>query len=88
MSAIEKFVEALKKDDVIGAFAIVKEECSNRARVVTEQTQMSVAESFKMTPIQEKEEEEEKSENEEENKEETDEEKEKKKADEAAGKGE
>ncbi len=52
--SIEKFVEALKQDDVLTAYTIIKEELSSRARVVTEQTQFEVAESFKMTRIVEK----------------------------------
>lgn len=51
MSKIKEFMEHLKADNIIEAFQIVKEELSERSRLVTEEINLSSAEKYNMTRI-------------------------------------
>lgn len=63
MSNIELFIEHLKQDKVIEAYAIIKEELSQRSRKITESINISVAESFNMKHIVEEKEDDDEEEN-------------------------
>ena len=58
MSKIKQFLDQLKADNVLEAFQTIKDELSERARSLTEEVNVKVAEEFNMKRIAEKEEEE------------------------------
>lgn len=54
MSKIKSFMDFLKEDNVLEAFQAIKDELSERARSLTEASNLEVAKQFKLTPIVEK----------------------------------
>lgn len=56
MSKIKTFMDFLKEDNVLEAFQTIKDELSERARALTEASNIEIAKQFKLTPIVEKDE--------------------------------
>lgn len=54
MSKIKSFMDFLKEDNVLEAFQVIKDELSERARSLTEASNLEVAKQFKLKPIVEK----------------------------------
>lgn len=54
MSKIKTFMDFLKEDNVLEAFQTIKDELSERARALTEASNIEIAKQFKLTPIVEK----------------------------------
>lgn len=51
MSNIATFIDLLKKDQVLEAFQSIKDELSSRARTISEEVGVKVAQGFNMQPI-------------------------------------
>lgn len=56
MSKIKTFMDFLKEDNVLEAFQTIKDELYERARALTEASNIEIAKQFKFTPIVEKDE--------------------------------
>jgi hypothetical protein len=63
MSKIKQFLDQLKADNVLEAYQTIKDELSERARSLTEEVNVQVAEKFNMKRIAEEKEEKEEDDN-------------------------